>query len=400
MKSKIVRTITGSMLLLLGSLLMSCAGPEEGHQAAHPILTGAKTVAVSAAPVPDFYEAVGTIHSKTTTVISARATGHVTRVLVSEGDRVRTGQTLVEIDNRDASVQVRRAEAGESEARESLAVLEQDISAAEFGRAAAEANRKLAASTLDRYRALHDRRSVSDQEFDEVQSKLTAATAEKERTNALLESVKARRNQILARIDEAAAEKSGADLSMDYNRVVSPVNGIVTLKNIEPGMIASPGIPLLTVEDENAYRLEAQVPDSMIVTIRKGDAVRMELEAATQAEIQGRISEIVPSADSSTRSTIVKIDLPPNASLRSGLFGRAFFTLGDHSAISVPSTLVVQHGQLTSVYVLDEKVVRQRLIKLGKVFGDRVEVLSGLQNGDLLIVEPHESLIDGTEVRQ
>ena len=140
-------------------------------------------------------------------MISARTTGHVTRVLVSEGDRVRAGQTLVEIDNRDAAVQVRRAEAGESEARESLAALDQEITAAEFGRAAADANRKLAASTFERYRTLHDRRSVSDQEFDEVQAKLSAATAEMERANAMLESAKARRNQMLARIDQANGRK-------------------------------------------------------------------------------------------------------------------------------------------------------------------------------------------------
>ncbi len=400
MKSTMALRMTGSMLLMLTPVLTSCAGPKESVQTARPALTGVKTVVVAATTIPDIYEAEGTVRSKTTTVISARTTGHVTRVLVSEGDRVRADQTLVEIDNRDAAVQVRRAEAGEAEARASLAALNQEVTAAESGRTAADANRKLASSTFDRYRTLHDRRSVSDQEFDEVQTKLSAATAEVERANALLESAKARRNQILARIDQAMAEKSGADLSMDYNRVVSPVNGLVTLKSIEPGMIASPGIPLLTIEDDKAYRLEAQVPDSMIGAIRKGDTLRIELEAANRTEIQGRISEIVPSADSSTRSTIAKIDLPSNASLRSGLFGRAYFTSGERSVIAVPRALVLQRGQLTSVYVLDEKHVRQRLIKLGKVFGDQVEVLSGLQTGDVLIVEPHENLIDGAEVRQ
>jgi multidrug efflux pump subunit AcrA (membrane-fusion protein) len=388
------------MLLLLAPVLISCAGPKEAHPTEHPVLAGVKTVSVSTSSIPDFYEAVGTIRSKTTTVISARTTGHVTRVLVSEGDRVRAGQTLVEIDNRDAAVQVRRAEAGESEARESLVVLDKEIAAAEFGRAAADANRKLAASTLDRYRSLHDRRSVSDQEFDEVQSKLTAATAELDRATAMLESAKARRNQILARIDQATVEKSSADLSMDYSRVVSPVTGIVTAKTIETGMIAAPGGPLLTVEDDTAYRLEAQVPESILGAIRKGDTVRIVLEAANKAEVQGRISEIVPSADPSTRTTIVKVDLPKAPSLRSGLFGRAFLPSGERSVISVPRELVVQHGQLTSVYVLDEKVVRQRLIKLGKSSGDRVDVVSGLQNGDLLIVEPREKLVDGMEVRQ
>jgi multidrug efflux pump subunit AcrA (membrane-fusion protein) len=394
------RKLIVSILLMLAPVLMSCTAPKESDRTSRPSITGVKTVVVATTSEPDLYEAVGTVRSRTTTVISARTTGRVTRVLVSEGDGVRAGQTLVEIDSRDAAVQIRHAEAGESEAKESLVALNQDITAAEFGRAAAQANRKLASSTFDRYRTLHDRRSVSDQEFDEVQAKLSAATAEVDRANALLESAKARRNQILARIDQAAAEKSGADLSMDYNRVVSPINGIVTVRSVEPGTIASPGIALLTVEDDKAYRLEAQVSDSMIGTIRKGNAVRIELEAATRSEIQGRISEIVPSADSSTRSTIVKIDLPSNASLRSGMFGRAFFASGDRSIISVPRSLVVQHGQLTSVYVLDEKIVRQRLIKLGKTLGDRVEVLSGLQNGDLLIVEPHESLMDGTEVRQ
>ena len=392
--------MTRSMLLLLAPALISCAGPKEAHQTEHPVLAGVKTVSVSTSSIPDFYEAVGTIRSKTTTVISARTTGHVTRVLVSEGDRVRAGQTLVEIDDRDAAVQVRRAEAGESEARESLVVLDKEIAAAEFGRAGADANRKLAASTLDRYRSLHDRRSVSDQEFDEVQAKLTAATAELDRATAMLESAKARRNQILARIDQATVEKSSADLSMDYSRVVSPVTGIVTAKTIETGMIAAPGAPLLTVEDDTTYRLEAQVPESILGAIRKGDTVRIVLEAANKAEIQGRISEIVPSADPSTRTTIVKVDLPKAPSLRSGLFGRAFFPSGERSVISVPRELVVQHGQLTSVYVLDEKIVRQRLIKLGKSSGDRVDVVSGLQNGDLLIVEPREKLVDGMEVRQ
>jgi multidrug efflux pump subunit AcrA (membrane-fusion protein) len=115
---------------------------------------------------------------------------------------------------------------------------------------------------------------------------------------------------------------------------------------------------------------------------------------------KGRVSEIVPSADPATRTTIVKVDLPKASSLRSGLFGRAFLAYGERSVISVPRELVVRHGQLTSVYVLDEKIVRQRLIKLGKSLGDRVEVVAGLQNGDLLIVEPREKLIDGMEVRQ
>jgi len=396
MKSRLTRSI----LLLLAPALISCSGPKEGHQTERSVLAGVKTVSISTSSVPEFYEAVGTIRSKTKTVISARTTGHVTRVLVSEGDRVRAGQTLVEIDNRDAAVQVRRAEAVESEARESQVVLDKEIAAAEFGRVAAEANRKLAESTFDRYRSLHDRRSVSDQEFDEVQAKLTAATAELDRATAMLESAKARRNQILARIDHATAERSSADLSMDYSRVVSPVTGIVTEKTIETGMIAAPGAPLLTVEDDTAYRLEAQVPESVLGAIRKGDAVRIVLEAENKAETQGRISEIVPSADPSTRTTIVKVDLPKAPSLRSGLFGRAFLPSGERSVISVPRELVVQHGQLTFVYVLDEKIVRQRLIKLGKSSGDRVDVVSGLQNGDLLIVEPREKLIDGMEVRQ
>jgi RND family efflux transporter MFP subunit len=216
----------------------------------------------------------------------------------------------------------------------------------------------------------------------------------------MLESAKARRNQILARVDQATAEKSSADLSMDYSHVVSPVTGIVTAKTIETGMIAAPGAPLLTVEDDTAYRLEAQVPESVLGAVRKGDAVRIVLEAPNKAEIQGRISEIVPSADPLTRTTIVKVDLPKASSLRSGLFGRAFLPSGERSVISVPRDLVVHHGQLTSVYVLDEKIVRQRLIKLGKSSGDRVDVVSGLQNGDLLIVEPREKLIDGMEVRQ
>src|SRR5207253_2269114 len=120
---------------------------------------------------------------------------------------------------------------------------------------AAEANQALAASTFNRYRALLERRSVSPQEFDEVQAKYRVADAEAERASRMLAALAARKNQVLARIDQAKADVSSAHVFASYARVASPMNGIVIARQAEVGTMASPGSPLITIEDDSHYRL-------------------------------------------------------------------------------------------------------------------------------------------------
>lgn len=384
----------------------SCGGKDEAAAEKVPPVTGVKLLTVKAAPVEDFYEAAGTVRSRTTSVLSSKVMGTVRAVHVREGDRVRAGQVLVEIDDRDIAAQLRKAQAGLREAENALDEVERAIAAAESAKAAAEANQALAASTFTRYRALRERRSVSQQEFDEVQARYKSATAEAERAGQMLASLQAKKNQVLARIDQARADIAAAQVMVGYARVVSPINGIVTAKHAEVGMLAAPGVPLVTVEDDAHYRLEVTVEESYIGKIHPGDFVQVVIDALGDRELTGRVAEIVPAADPASRSYTVKIDLPKEGEkgvslLRSGLYGKARFTIGQKQALLIPRQAIVERGQLIGVYVVDESTIaRLRLIKTGKPYGDRIEVIAGLSDGERIVIENVGAISDGTRISQ
>jgi multidrug efflux pump subunit AcrA (membrane-fusion protein) len=389
-------------VILAALMLISCSRKAETDQPA-PIVTGLKMETLQASLVDDYYEAVGTVQTKNRSVISAKVMGNIVALHVREGDTVRAGQTLIEIDNRDAGIQLQKTQAGMREVQDSLEEVERSIRAAESARAAAQANEKLAKTTLDRYETLFNRRSVSPQEFDEVRTKYEIAKAESERADRLLQATAARRNQMRARIDQAKADIANARVYAGYSRIAAPIDGIVVSKQADVGYMATPGMPLLTIENSSRYQLHASVEESRLGTIHLNDQVHVVLEALGNADLMGTVEEIAPAADPATRSYIVKIALA-NAGdihLRSGLYGKARFVTGQRKILSVPQTAVTQQGQLTGVFLVDQSgVVRLRLVKTGRVVGDRFELLSGLNEGEEIVSEGIASLRDGVRVRE
>ena len=379
---------------------------EEDPPAKIPTVHGVKVEIVKSFPVEEVYEAVGTIRSKTTSVLSSRIMGSILAVHVREGDRVQAGQLLVEIDDREAAVQLRKAQAGLRETQDMLEEVERNIRAAEAAKSGAEAKQTLAASTFNRYQALFERQSVSPQEFEEIQARQRNASAEAQRAKEVLHSLLARKEQVRSRIEHARAEIANAQIRSGYARILSPGQGLITAKQAEVGILASPGAPLLTVEDDVHYRLEVAVEESKIGKIRQGGPVRVRIDALGQGEWTGRVAEIVPVADPASRSLIVKIDLPQNEGkpgsrqvFRSGFFGKALFGIGPRQALTIPEKAVIQRGELQEVYVVDQtNIVQLRLVKTGKLFGDRVEVLAGIRDGERIIGEGVERVSEGSRV--
>jgi len=169
--------------------------------------------------------------------------------------------------------------------------------------------------------------------------------------------------------------------------------------------MAAPGAPLLTIESGGDYRLEAAVQESQINRIHLRDQVRVQIDALGQQELAGTVVEIVPASDPTSRSYLVKVSIsPPGGNqqiIRSGLYGKARFVTGQTQAITVPQQAVVERGQLTSVYVVDQSgIARMRLVKTGKIYGDRVEVLSGLSEGEQIVVDAVAAVSDGSRVRE
>lgn len=394
-----IHNIATIAVIFAVALTPACRSTNRSAEATReaPVAVGVETVA--SRPIADRYEAVGTIASKTTSVLSSQVMGRVTAVRVKEGDRVKAGQVLVELDARDVTARSAGAQAGVAEAGQALVEVDRGIDAAKQGVVAAEANVRLARVTFERYRKLFEARSVSPQEFDEVESRYKVASAELERARTNVDMLQAKRQQVLSRIDQARAGATSSTVMLDYARIVAPFAAKVARKSVEPGTMAMPGVPLLTLENDGAFQLEASVEESLAGRVAVGESVAVRIDALGAAEVTGVVAEVAPSSDSASRSVIVKIALEPLDGLRSGLFGTAFFAAGERTGISVPTTAVVERGQLTAVFVLDgDSTARLRFVSVGRRVAQRVEVLSGLTEGERVAVSNVAELADGRAV--
>jgi multidrug efflux pump subunit AcrA (membrane-fusion protein) len=385
---------------LLATTVASCEKNQEVATEKPPVVKGARVERVSKSPVWDYYEATGTVRSKTTTVLSSKILGTVISLRAREGDKVSAGQALIEIDNRDANAQLQKAGAGLRQAQEGLAEVEQAINAAESAQAAADANNRLADSTYARYQALFKRKSISPQEFDEAKAKQEMAEAEARRAADTLKMLAAKKRQALAQIDQAKADVANAQVLVSYARIDSPISGVVVAKHTEVGSTATPGTPLLTIEDGSHYRLEVAVEESQLGKIGMGHRARLRVDALGADDLEGAVSEITPAADPMSRSYTVKVDLPARQSVRSGLYGAARFASGQKQAILIPQKAVAYRGQLAGVFVVDDAgVARLRLIKTGKTYGENVEALSGLNDGERVVVDGVADVKDGARIQ-
>jgi RND family efflux transporter MFP subunit len=211
--------------------------------------------------------------------------------------------------------------------------------------------------------------------------------------------MQARKRQVLARIEQARADVAAAEIYAGYFHLSAPFSGLVAARHAEPGALAAPGAALLTIEDSHNYRLEVSVEESKLLHVRQGTTAAVRIDALGGDEIGGTVSEIVPAADPASRSFLVKLQLPATPRLRSGMFGRAAFQTGAAEVMTVPRSGLVERGQLVGVFVLDSSNRASfRLIKPGRTFGDRIEVLSGLNGGERVAAERTDGLQEGVLV--
>ena len=233
------------LLMPMSLWLTGCGeGPQEKRATPEPRAVGVTTVSVATETWPSLYEATGTVRARISTPISAKLMGYVREVKVQVGDRVREGQLLVTLDARDLDVSSRRAEAARESVRSAMPEADSAV-------AVAKANLDLAQVTFGRMQDLWQKKSISNQEFDEAVAKLKAAQASYEMSRA-------RRLQLNARLAEVVQEVSSTEVTRSYANVVAPFAGVVIARSIEPGSLAMPGSPLMTIERAGAIASRLQ----------------------------------------------------------------------------------------------------------------------------------------------
>jgi RND family efflux transporter MFP subunit len=374
-RMKIASGVTAGLLLLaLAIIVATMAGCSSERETASPVpetVSNVSVLSVQSANVPDLVEAVGTLRAAQTSQLAGQMMANIVEIRVHEGDLIRRGQVLAVLDEAQPRAALDRATAADLASQQGIAAADSDLALAE--------------ATFKRYQTLYEKKSVSPQEFDEVKARYQAAEA--------------RRDMARAGQAQAKAGVQQAHTALGYTRILAPFDGLVTEKKADVGALVSPGMPIFTVEDLHRYRLEATVNETDLRYVRMGEQVPVIIDAVGDRELKGRVVEIVPAADAASRSFLVKIEIPSDPVLRSGLFGRAQFSRGERSSLLIPRTAVVVRGQLQGIYVLDQnKIASLRYITLGKPSGAQVEVLAGLQAGEMLIADPGDREFSGKKI--
>ena len=368
------KQITSALSLLITALsgtLAGCSSERRTESAAPETVRNVPIIVAQKKAAPDWLEAVGTVRAAQTSQVASQIMGNIVEIRAREGDRVQSGQVLAVIDETQLRSAVEQATAALSAAEKEVSTADSDYSLAE--------------ATLKRYQQLYEKKSVSPQEFDEIKARY--------------QSTQARRDMARAGQSQAAAALTQARTSLGYTQIRAPFAGLVTEKKTDLGTLASPGTPLFTVEDTRGYRLEATVDESDIRILRVRQTAPVSIDALAGAELSGKVVQIVPAADSASRSFLVKVELPSDPRLHSGLFGRARFPRGERTSLSIPHAAVVERGQLQGVYVVDaNQIAGLRYITLGTAAGDQVEVLSGLQEGERLVAAPGNRDLNGKRI--
>jgi RND family efflux transporter MFP subunit len=241
--------------------------------------------------------------------------------------------------------------------------------------------------------------------LEQARARSLLANRERERSVALKEHGAisgAQYDAALSQWDIAQASQKEAASVADFTTLRAPFSGVITAKLVNAGDTALPGQRLLILEGQGNFRFETRVPESAGRDLRAGHRVPVRL-AELEHELVGTIAEIQPAADDTTRTRLVKIDLPsaadPARSVRSGEFGRALFTTGQSLAVTVPAAAVERRGQLETVFVVDSGVARLRLVRIGGEHEGSAEIVAGLSGGEALALTVGATLVDGQRVQ-
>jgi membrane fusion protein, multidrug efflux system len=361
----------GFLWLLSAVLLTTGCSREKQHQPVEPsVVTGVMVEQVAAAPFSDHFLAPGTVRAAVAAQMAARLAGTIDAVHVHDGERVTRGRLLISI----------RSEETVSGASGASAAVEE----AARGVEEAEARQKLAEDTFKRFETLYKEQAVTLQELDVRRTERDVAVQGVSRAES--------------RLVQAREQFKAAGALAGYTRITAPFSGIITGKTAERGATVFPGTLLLTVEEEGLYRFEAAVPDLLSAKLKVGETVTVMVDGLDD-EITGRVAEVAAVADPVTRTRLIKVDLQ-HKGLRSGMFGRASIPAGSGKGISIPASAVVERGMLTSVWVVgDDSIARMRLVKTGRRLGERVELLSGLSEGERVVTGGVAKVVEGARVK-
>ena len=319
------------------------------------------TVSTPSTQTGNYITTSGKIEAVQNATISTRNMGYVNNILIKVGDKVSKGQLLISINSADISAQQGQINASIVEATAAF---------------------KNAQKDYKRYQTLFTENSASQKEMDDI-------TANYEMAKARLEAAKQMKNQVQAQLS--------------YSNITAPFSGIITGKYINKGDMANPGMPLISLETPGEFQVISMVPETKITSIKNGSIVQV-LIKSTNKIISGKVTEISTSAKNTGGQYLVKIVLDKSdVKLLSGMFASVEFTIENNaasSAILIPTSAIITKGELKGIYVVSQNnTALLRWLRLGRISGENVEVLSGLSANESYVTSYESKIVNGSKLK-
>ena len=347
-------------LFIFAITISSCGSDDKKTVSDNSPAVAVEVSTVSEGNSSPFLSASGKIEAVNSANISTRMMGYVDKIYVQVGDKVNKGQQLISINNADISAKLAQVNAGITEANAAFNNAEKDY---------------------NRYTALFNENSASQKELDDI-------TANYNMAKARLEGAKQMKNEVNAQFS--------------YSNIRAPFNGVVTNKFIKVGDMANPGMPLVEVESPGNFQVLAMVPESEILEIKSGSEVGILIKTLDET-FKGTVAEVSTSAKNTGGQYMVKVLLDEsNSKLLSGMYATVQFPTAkkaNTNRVLIPLEAIVQNGQLSGVYTVSESnTALLRWLRLGRTYGDSVEVLSGLSAEEQYIISAEAKLFNGARI--
>ena len=345
--------------------------PGGGGQFGRPPLT-VELAKASRATIQSEITVVGNLIGQTTVSVAPRAAGRVESVSVRLGDRVSRGQRLAKIEDFEIQEQVKQAEAAQQVSEATIRQREADL--------------KLAQTNAERSRSLFERQLLPKQTLDDNEARYQSAMA-------AVDLARAQSSQSKARLDEL-------QINLANTNVISPVNGYVSKRTVDPGAFVSQNVPVVDVVDISTVRLVANVVEKDLKELQTGNATRVSVDAFPGETFTGRIARVSPVLDPATRTAPIEIEIVnPSGRLKPGMYARVSVTTSTRKeALVVPATSVVDLGGRRGVFTPLNETAVFRALEVGTEQGAIVEILGGLTEGDTVITTGSSALRDGDRI--
>jgi len=331
----------------------------------------------------------GNIQAVTESPIVARATGYLRKRYADIGDRVKAGQVVAEIDAPELDQQILQANATIEQARS-------NVQQAEAALLQGKANETLARANATRYDNLFKRGVVSRQENDTYQAQFAAQQAN---VQALEKSANATRSNV------SAVEANLARLNQlkTYQTVRAPFEGVITVRNVDTGALVNEGNTLLfRIAQTGSLRTYLNLPQTDAKSVKVGQAATVTIPELPGRQFKGTVTRTANALDPATRTLLTEIQLAnPGGVLMPGMYAQVDLSIPRNSpSLLIPGDTLIVRSDGTQVAALDENdTVHFTKIQVGRDYGDRIEVLGGLQEGDRLIINPSDAVREGIKVK-